>query len=284
MKRAFGQVGRTTALWLGMIFGTILAGVLNPPVPHHGIADGPLPVSIALAVVNALEAVVIAGLASRLPLRGLWKAAALLAIVFALETGLSLIDSITFSHFLGLTPADLSVIASGGLVRDLVAAMVASLLWRGEVETDAVAFPAPARVLLVLALYLVLYFAAGYLVAWRSSAVRDFYEGGLGIDNLHLLGVQLLQGAIWTGIAIFLANRLRGSSMTIAAWTAATFAILMSAPLIYPNAMMPWTVRQVHLVELVISNGIFGLAAILLLRRPARSGIAARRSRGLTAA
>ena len=213
-----------------------------------------------------------------------WKAAALLAIVFALETGLSLIDSITFRHLLGLTPADLSAIASGVFVRDLVAAIVASLLWRGEVEMDPVAFPAPARVLLVLVLYLVLYFAAGYLVAWRSLAVRDFYEGGLGINNLHLLGVQLLRGGIWTGIAIFLATRLRGSPVIVAAWTAAAFAILMSAPLIYPNARMPWAVRQVNLVELVISNGIFGLAAILLLRRPARSVIDARRSRGLTAA
>jgi hypothetical protein len=73
------------------------------------------------------------------------------------------------------------------------------------------------------------------------------------------------RGALWAGLARLLARGLSGSTLTKAMLAGAAFAILMAGPLLYPNALMPWPVRQVHLVEIGVSNFLFGLLAVWLL-------------------
>lgn len=260
------QAGRTLALWVGMVLGTVLSGIVVHQVPHAGTPDGPLPVARALLTVNAFGATVVAGLASRLTGSGWGKVAALLVVVFAVETGLSSIESAAFGQALGVSPQSLVAIDAAGLIRAAVTATVATLLWNRVDEPVPMPVPSAACVIAIVALYVVLYFAAG-MFAWRSEAVRAFYRGGADFDLRVLLALQVVRGLIWTGIAFLLATRLRGSTAAAALRTGAAFAVLMAAPLLYPNAFMPWSVRSVHLVELSVSNAIFGILSILLLRR-----------------
>jgi len=272
MMQALSQAGRVVMLWLAMVAGTILAGIAIPAIPHSGVADGPLSAVSAMLLVNAVGALVVAALASRLALGGLRKAVMLFVVYFLLESGLSWIEALAFDQVLGLTPAALAAMVGGGAVRALVTASAATLLWPRTGEAALAISPGPVRLATAVILYVILYFAAGMIVAWRSEAVRDFYHGGVNIDLWWLILLQTGRGILWTGLGFVLAARLRGNAITVALWTAAAFAALMAAPLVYPNSIMPWAVRQVHLVELVLSNALFGLLVILLLRRGRRDG------------
>lgn len=279
MRQVLNAVGRAVGLWVGMIFGTIVSGMVVHAVSHPGVPDGPLSVLPAMLLVNALGALVVTGLAARLAVGGVRKAAILFLVVFALETGLSWIEALAFNQSLGLTPADLSAMVSGGLVRALATAVFATLLWPRAGDSVAAIAPGLVRLFAVVVLYIALYFAAGMVIAWRSAAVRDYYQGGMHIDTMALLALQVGRGMLWAGLAWLLAARLRGRVIVVAGWTAAAFAVLMVAPLLYPNAIMPWRVREVHLVELAVSNAAFGLLAVLLLRWPRRSEPSRRASR-----
>jgi len=89
----------------------------------------------------------------------------------------------------------------------------------------------------------------------------------MGIDPGTLALLQLGRGAVWTALAAVLAATMRGRTLTVAALVGAAFAVLMAAPLLYPGALIPWPVRQVHLVELGLANFVFGGLAVLILRR-----------------
>ena len=124
--------------------------------------------------------------------------------------------------------------------------------------------------ILLTGLYVILYFVAGAVVAWSSAAVRAYYGDGLDIDVGKLALLQLGRGAVWTGLAALLAATVQGRSLTVAGLVGAVFAVLMAAPLLYPSAVIPWPVRQVHLVELALANFAFGALAVLLFRRRVR--------------
>lgn len=269
MRQGATWAGRTILLWIAMALGTILAGMAIPSVPHPGAPDGPLNVLTAVAVVNALGALVVAGLASNLTVGGWRKAMILAAAVFALETGLSWIEATAFNAFLRLSSAELGAMLATGAIRAVVAGVAAALLWPRPAP-GAPEAPRWAWLVPVAGLYALLYFAAGFFVAWSSEAVRTYYAGGVGIDVAGLLGLQLGRGLLWAGLAAGLAATLRGRALTAGLWTGAAFAVLMTAPLLSPSAIMPWPVRQTHLIEVMLSNAVFGVLAVLVLRRRAR--------------
>lgn len=272
MRRHLKQVGKAGALWLAMMFGTVLSGILIHQFPHPGTPDGPLPVFGALALVNGLGAIVVAGIASRLSPTGLRKAAILFLVVFALETALSSIESFYFRQFLGLTPSALVAIDLAGLVRAAVTAASATLLWRGAAGPVEPLSPPVGKLVALVAIYAALYWTAGVLVAWRSEAVRAYYHDGANFHLPALLALQVVRGLIWSGLALLLASNMRGKASAVAARSGVAFAVLMALPLVYPSAIMPWAVREAHLVELILSNAAFGFFAVLLLRRtPSRS-------------
>ena len=53
--------------------------------------------------------------------------------------------------------------------------------------------------------------------------------------------------------------------------TCVAFSVLMALPLLYPNPLMPWPVRQVHLIEVGVSNFLFGVLAALIMLKKART-------------
>jgi hypothetical protein len=75
---------------------------------------------------------------------------------------------------------------------------------------------------------------------------------------------------VWAGLALLIAATISGPARSRAVLAGLAFAVFMVGPLLYPNAFMPWAVRQVHLVEIGTSNLLFGLVAVLLLTRSKR--------------
>jgi hypothetical protein len=122
-----------------------------------------------------------------------------------------------------------------------------------------------------------LYYLFGYYVAWKNPALREYYGGtdpgsfqaqmsGIIRDTPWMLPLQFARGLIWTLLAIL------GIRMMAARWWEAGLAVslLFTAPaayLLFPNPVMPETVRMTHLVETAPYQFLFGWFAAWLFTR-----------------
>jgi hypothetical protein len=258
-------LAKAAAVWLALMAGTIVGGMLIPMPPTTGAADGPLTLGIAILLVNALFALLFAALASRMP-GALWRrAGALFLLLFGTETLLSTIESVYFAEYLHLPDGLLAGVAGINAVKSASAALVAGLLWRPAGPPPPMPIGLVWKLPAIALAYVVFYFGAGELIAWQSAAVRTYYGDGLEIDRTSLALFQVGRGLIWAGLALVAACTLRGPTRAISVLIGAAFAIFMAAPLLYPNELMPWSVRSVHLLEISSSNLLFGALAMIIL-------------------
>lgn len=270
MTRFGPWAGKVLALWAALAAATALTGFIPlQPAPPETV-DGPLGPLTAMLIINAFAALAMAGLAAGLIVSGWRRFAVLFVVLFSVETGLSWIEAVFFNDFVKMSAAALVGMAVSGLIKAAIGAGAAALLWRRPADAEPRAPVGYVRPILLTGLYVVLYFAAGATVAWSSAAVRAYYGDGLDIDIAKLALLQLARGAIWTGLAAMLAVTMRGRTLVVAGLVGAAFGVLMAAPLLYPSAVIPWPVRQVHLVELMLVNFVFGALAIITLRRRVR--------------
>ena len=266
MKRMWIWAAKALALWAALLAGNVAGGlIVSLPGPAAPAADGPLGTGQALLLVNALFALMLAALAERMAGPAWRRALTLFVILYTVETLLSTIEAIFFGAFLHMPDGLLGGVAAIGAVKSAIACLALAWLWRGEGPEARAPAGIGWKLPLIATLYLGFYFGAGTLIAWQSEAVRAFYLNGAGIDNRAVALLQLGRGAIWAGLAWLLARSLGGSPGAKGLLAGLAFAIFMDAPLLFPNPIMSWAVRQVHLVEIGVSNFLFGLLAVLLL-------------------
>ena len=118
----------------------------------------------------------------------------------------------------------------------------------------------PLRLVLAVAAYELLYFAAGMLV---YPYVADYYEPR-GLPPIGLVaGLQVVRALIFVGAAYpLLRAGLRKSPLVLAL----AYSILGGlAPLVLPNPYMPSDIRFYHAIEVGVSNFLFGLVIGFLL-------------------
>jgi hypothetical protein len=126
--------------------------------------------------------------------------------------------------------------------------------------------------------YLILYYAAGYFIAWQNPELRAFYgspgEAVSFVQQLvHIFSAdpwltpfQLLRTLIWVAGAYPI---IRGSRLSL--WqTALIVGLVMSIPQnvghILPNPLIPLSsVRMSHLIETASSTFVFGLTVTWFL-------------------
>ena len=129
---------------------------------------------------------------------------------------------------------------------------------------------------LIVVAYLVLYFTFGYFIAWKSAAVRAYYNGNdpgnlfthlanLLRDEPMLFLLQAARALLWTAIAVPVIKMMKGDWWESGLAVALLFAVMTSL-LLLPNPLMPTEVRMAHLVETATSNFLFGWLVVLILR------------------
>ena len=120
--------------------------------------------------------------------------------------------------------------------------------------------------------------------AERSSLVIEREDGERQkLDLAHLAGLQIARGLVWGALAWLLARSLSGPDWKAALLVGLAFAGLMAPVLLFPNPAMPWPVRWVHMVEIGVSNFLFGLIAAFVLRHGARRKSGSREAEALPA-
>lgn len=125
--------------------------------------------------------------------------------------------------------------------------------------------------------YPALFWSAGYFVAFRSPAVREFYGGLLGDGFFgHLWGVfskdpsvvpfEALRGLLWILLVLPLFRTSQGRWWTDALLVGATLALVQNDVHLLPNPLMAPEVRLYHFVETASSNFVWGFLLVALLR------------------
>lgn len=126
--------------------------------------------------------------------------------------------------------------------------------------------------------YAIIYFLFGYFVAWQFPALREYYTGSTTILNVfqHMANqlksdpilplFQLLRGLLWSGLSVIIITSLNTKGWKTYIITGLLFSILITSPLILPNAYMPAPVRLGHSFELFTSMFAFGILSIIVFK------------------
>ncbi len=136
------------------------------------------------------------------------------------------------------------------------------------------------KLIVIAIIYILLYWSAGYYIAWQNDDLRAFY-GSPGdilpfwehtVKSFHtdsgLFPFQAIRAMLWTLCAIPI---IRGSKVNVW-WTAILLGLFFTIPqisgLILENPLMPIaSVRLSHMIEGIASNFVFGMVIVWLLHR-----------------
>jgi hypothetical protein len=268
MKHVLKNAGKGALLFLTLLVGQTIGGLIFFRDLAAFPKDGPVGAGEALLIASLIDTVILALLASGARSRG-WRLGGTLAILlFGVQIAQPLVETLIFNNDVHMPASIFVATALCGLVRDMIAAGGIALLWRGTSE------PAPHisrlgwKVPAIGALYVLCYFTAGQFIAWQSPYVRAYYAHVRPID-FSLVILQFGRGVGWAALAWLLYRNAQGRPWRIALLCGLALSGLMIPLLLFPNPYMPWPVRAVHMVEVGVSNLLFGVLAIWLLGFPA---------------
>jgi hypothetical protein len=284
---------RFLAVWLLFLVafgvgGAFVAGVLPTDAYSDPGVLSPLGGFLVVTLVNAL---VVSALVLTSRWRG-WKLA--LALGLAYYGAVTFLMQIETWYFLSPDPVGpelLSLLFLMGVPTAFVAVPLSVwVLGRGRgwdaADVEPRATPDLERgrrwipkVAVLAVVYVVVYFVAGYYIAWQNPELRAFYgEPGEALPFLAhmsqssillaLVPFQIVRGLLWILCALPI---IRGSRVGLG-WTALLVGLFFSLPQnvahLLANPLMPdASVRLAHMVETAVSTFLFGVLVVLLLHR-----------------
>ena len=208
-----------------------------------------------------------------------WRLVKLLFLVtFGIQFFMSQIETVWFNNALKMPVNCILAVVTGGTLMSLAFAIAA--VWAmgkfNETSVPQVVVNKPevksliTRILLLAVLvWPMVYFLAGYFIAWQFAEIRQYYTGTTAMDGFFVMmqenvrsGLYLFQairGFLWVLIAIFILYAVKGSMLRRAIILGLLLSLLGGSQLILPNPIMPEMVRTGHMLEITISNFVWGL-------------------------
>jgi hypothetical protein len=132
--------------------------------------------------------------------------------------------------------------------------------------------------------YVLLYWFAGYFIAWQNPELRAFYGSPGAItpfwqhtsntlrSDPGLFPFQIMRSMIWVLCALPIIYGSKVNVWTTALLVGTLFTIPQNLGLIVENPLMPLaSVRLSHLIETASSTFVFGLIVVWLLHREHKS-------------
>lgn len=263
-------------------------GLVAPYLPDGPAEPGPFPELTGVLIVCAVNVLVIMGMIHSSRWHG-WKLMLGMSVAFYLI--MTLVTQLeTWYFLLGITvgPELMSRLFLQGMPTAFMFIPIAVLIMgriRPLEEDGGVTAiePVPVRewlwkLGLIYIAYLVLYYTAGYFIAWQNPELRAFYgspgDAGPFLQQMvHIFATdpwltpyQFLRTLIWVAGAYLI---IRGSRLPL--WqTALVVGLALSLPQnighILPNPLIPLnSVRMSHLIETASSTFVFGLIVTWLL-------------------
>lgn len=269
-----------------MIGSMAVAGVMTDIAISE---PGLVPATSGLLIIALADLLVIAALILTSRWGG-WKLAVSLALTYyGAVTFLMQIETWYFLSSISVGPQLLPRLFLMGIPTAFL--FIPLAVWvLGKGRAIAETLPNPALVMpiqqwiwklaAIAVVYLVLYWGAGYFIAWQNPELRAFYgQPGVALPffthtantlrhDPMLFPLQILRALLWVLCALPV---IRGSRVN-PWWTALLVGLLFSVPQnlghILANPLLPVaSVRLSHMIETASSTFIFGTLVVWLLHR-----------------
>jgi hypothetical protein len=272
------------------IIGTMaISGMIPDAVSEPGLVEG----NIGFLIFGLLNMLLIVALILSSHWHG-WKLALTLGFAyFGAVTFLTQIEAWYFMANVTFDPKLLPRLFIMGLPVALIYIPLAVLILGkgkpGENTEPGFTFKMPVKqwiwkLILIAIAYILLYWLAGYFIAWQNPELRAFYGSPGDIipfwqhtaNSFHtdpgLFPFQALRAMIWTLCAFPV---ILGSKLNVW-WTAILVGLFFTVPqisgLIIENQLMPQaSVRLSHMIEGISTNVVFGMIIVWLLHREHKS-------------
>jgi len=137
-----------------------------------------------------------------------------------------------------------------------------SLLWKRILLISVVIWP-------------LLYFSAGYFIAWQFEAIRFYYTGSVVKEsyffmfadyfNSNLYFFQIFRGLLWVLLSMLVLKYMRGTIMQKGIALTMLLVFLCCIQLMLENPFMPEAVRMGHLLETSTENAILAVIMVWML-------------------
>jgi hypothetical protein len=265
-------------------FAAVSAAVLPSPSEQPAPAQAGAAL-VALLAISVLNTLVLGYVILRSRWAG-WKL--ILAVFFVFYGVITVMPQIETAFFVTRLPPGMlpRLFLSGAIIAALFSPLAVLILGKrrpdGTEDESQARLNMPAgewvgKLSLIVVAYVVIYFAFGYFIAWKSPAVRAYYDGSdpgsflaqMGAvvrDTPLLLPLQAVRAILWAVIAVPVIRMMKGEWWEAGLAVALLFAVVMNSQLLLPNPFMPQEVRMVHLLETATSNFLFGWIVVLVLR------------------
>lgn len=278
--------------YLFFIIGTLAIHGAVPDVPSE---PGLLPNDLGLLVIGISNTLLIIALI----LSSRWNGLKLIfGLVLAYYGAVTFLTQIETWYFLSKITVD-----EGLLVRLLIMGLPTAFLYipiavcilgKGRIkEKGKIDFKLAAvmpikqwvwKLMIIALIYVILYWTAGYFIAWQNPVLRTFY-GSSGdivpfwehtvntlITEPGLFPFQFLRGILWSLCALPV---ILGSKINVV-WTSILLGLFFTIPqclgLLIANPLMPnASVRYSHLIEVGTSNFVMALLIVWLFHREHKS-------------
>ncbi len=268
------------------VAGSLAVDTLIPDLPTE---PGMVSPQVGLLLMGVLNSLLIIALIESSRYRG-WKLA--FGLAFAYYGAVTFIMQIETWYFLtAVTVSDelLPRLFIMGLPVPLLLIPIAVLfLGKAKADHEPAVSLEPVKTLkewvykpiLIAAAYIILYWTAGYFIAWQNPELRAFY-GSPGdalpfwqhtVNTLRhepgLFPFQALRGLMWAIFALPVIYGSKWSRLSTALLVGFFFSVPQNSGHILANPLMPLaSIRFSHMIETAISTFIFGVIIVYLLYR-----------------
>lgn len=208
-----------------------------------------------------------------------WKLVGVLFLVtFGIQYFMSQIETLWFNDSLNFPIQGIWAIVSGGAIMTLLVSIMATWLTGNfKYKTEYKSRKAKVDIvpmlkwviLLAVIIWPLVYFMAGYLIAWQFTEVRLFYSGTTEMGSFQsimrgnvasgLYFFQIFRGVLWVLIAYLVMVSTEGSLIHKGIILGLLLSFLGSSQLLLPNPYMSDTIRIAHLAETASSSFLWGL-------------------------
>jgi hypothetical protein len=218
-------------------------------------------------------------------IRGIRLGLILFVIIFGIQFFMAQIETVWFNSSLKMDTNTILMLVTGGLIMSLLFSFFATWVTGRFCKSEAIAPPAlpqmkslfkPVIVLAVIVWPLV-YFLAGYLIAWQFAEIREYYTGSSHMESFFVMmkanitsGLyffQIFRGLLWVLIASVVLYATDSGWLKSGLILGLLLSFLGSSQLLLPNPIMPEMVRLGHLLETSTSSFIWGLILACFLTK-----------------
>ncbi len=277
MKKVLVWLGLSILMTIFWIVGLIIGNAIFPSSITEMSADSDSSGGLILLLICALNTMVVLYFIYNSQCKG-WKlVGTIFLITFGLQYFMSQIETLWFNDSINFPIKGILAVVSGGFIANLLFSVTATWL-TGNFSSIKESFGGKAKVnlvpmvkyflLLSIVIWPVIYFLAGYFIAWQFAEVRLSYSGTVEMDSfLSMMKVnvasgfyffQILRGVLWILIALPALAVIKGSLIRKGVIIGLLFAVLSGSQLLLPNPFMSDMVRMGHLIETTPSNFLWG--------------------------